>query len=55
MSVYIVYAVLCILPLCWAGFDDPKLAATSKVVQFQNWNEPTQVHLALTGDPTEMT
>ena len=39
---------------CETGFDDPELAAVSEVIQFQNWNEPTQVHLALTGDPTEM-
>ena len=40
--------------LLYAGFDDPELAAISPVIQFQNWNEPLQVHLALTGDPTEM-
>ena len=28
--------------------------AVSGVVRFQNWNEPLQAHLALTGDPTEM-
>jgi len=36
------------------GFDDPSLAAVSGVVQFQNWNEPLQGHLALNGNPTEM-
>lgn len=38
----------------YAGFSKPTLAAVSGVVQFQNWNEPLQVHLSLTGDPTEM-
>ena len=42
------------IPVPETGFDDPELAAVSQVIQFQNWNEPTQVHLALTGDPTEM-
>ena len=40
--------------LFYAGFSKPSLAAVSGVVQFRNWNEPLQVHLSLTGDPTEM-
>jgi len=37
-----------------AQFHNPVPVAVSNVVRFQNWNEPLQAHLALTGDPTEM-
>ena len=37
-----------------AKFSKATTLAVSEVVQFRNWNEPLQVHLALTGDPTEM-
>ena len=37
-----------------AQFHDPVPVAVSETIQFRNWNEPLQGHLALTGDPTEM-
>ncbi len=37
-----------------AGLNKPTLVSISKTVSFYNYNEPTQAHLALTGDPTEM-
>ena len=37
-----------------ATFHDPVPVAVTEAIQFQNWNEPLQGHLALTGDPTEM-
>ena len=37
-----------------AKFQDPVPVAVTDKVQFRNWNEPLQGHLALTRDPTEM-
>ena len=36
------------------GLSNPTLVAISNTVSFENYNEPLQGHLALTGDPTEM-
>jgi len=50
----LVVANQCIYNNSHLGFEYPTLVAVSNVVRFQNWNEPLQAHLALTGDPTEM-
>lgn len=36
------------------GLSNPTLVSVSNTVSFENYNEPLQGHLALTGDPTEM-
>lgn len=37
-----------------AGLIDPVLLAESAPVEFSNYHVPLQIHLALTGDPTQM-
>ena len=39
--------------ISWAGnFSAVDVVATSHVISFASYNEPTQGHLALTADPT---
>lgn len=36
------------------GLNNPVAAAVTQNIEFENYNQPLQGHLSLTGDPSEM-